>query len=105
MLSNRCRNLFSHDDIGPAGTDEVEEDRPEVPFVRLSFLLAGDGEGLTGAGAGPQWLIVRPSSKSSCIGPPANPGEEVALGIASEIVRSDINYAPVVNITRRDKAC
>jgi hypothetical protein len=28
MLANRSRNLFSHDDIGPSGTDEVEKVGP-----------------------------------------------------------------------------
>ena len=42
ILSNRCRNLLSHDDSGAGGSDEVEEDRPEVTFVRLALLLASD---------------------------------------------------------------
>lgn len=49
VLSNRCRNLLSHDDIGPGGTDESEELRPEMPLVFLPFAFAGDAEGLTGA--------------------------------------------------------
>lgn len=49
ILPNRCRNLFSHDDIGPAGTDEIEEDGPEMAFVCLRPALAGDAEGLAGA--------------------------------------------------------
>jgi len=49
ILANRSRNLFSHDDIGPSGTDEFEEDRPEVPFIFRAFAFAGDAEWLAGA--------------------------------------------------------
>jgi len=49
MLSNRCRNLLSHDDIGPSGTNEAEELGPEVARVRLAFAFAGNAEGLAGA--------------------------------------------------------
>ena len=40
-LANRCRNLLSHDDRGAAGTDEVEEDGPEVTLVRLPRAFSG----------------------------------------------------------------
>jgi hypothetical protein len=60
ILANRCRNLLSHDDTGPVRPDKLEEDRPEMPFVRLAFTLAGDAEGLAGAGAGPERPIVGP---------------------------------------------
>ena len=39
ILSNRCRNLLSHDDIGPAGTNECEEDGPEVALVLLACAI------------------------------------------------------------------
>jgi len=42
ILSNRSRNLLSHDDSGPSGSDEIEEDRPEVPFVFFSFTFSCD---------------------------------------------------------------
>jgi hypothetical protein len=104
ILANRCRNLLSHDDRGPGGTDESEEDRPEVAFVGLRSAFAGDAEGLAGAGAGPEGPVVRPSSKSSCKGPAADPGEEVALGVAGEVVGSNIGDAPGVDVARRDQA-
>ncbi len=104
ILSNRCRNLLSHDDRGEGSADEVEEDRPEVAFVFLPFLLTGDGEGLAGAGAGPEGAIIRPASKSSCIGPSTNACEEVALRVSGKVVGSDINNAPFVHVARRDVA-
>jgi hypothetical protein len=49
ILSNRCRNLLSHDDSGPSGTDEAEERRPEVPLVVFAFAFPCDRERLAGA--------------------------------------------------------
>jgi hypothetical protein len=46
-LANRCRNLFSHDDRGTATGNEAVEFWPEVAFVGLAGLLAGDAERLT----------------------------------------------------------
>ena len=42
VLANRRRNLFSHDDSGPAGTDEAKEVGPQVPIVILGFSLTRD---------------------------------------------------------------
>jgi hypothetical protein len=32
-IPSRSRNLFSHDDRGPDGTDEAMEVRPQVPWI------------------------------------------------------------------------
>lgn len=90
ILANRCRNLFSHDDIGPAGTDEAEEDGPQMAVVRLALLAAGDGEGLAGAGAGPEWPVIRPASHASAEAPSSDAGEKVTLTVRPEIVRLNV---------------
>ena len=104
ILSNRRRNLLSHDDSGAAGSDEAEELGPEVALVFLPLALSGNGERLAGAATGPQRATVGPSSKSSCIGPTADTCEEVALDIALEVVGLDIDNAPFIDIARRDTA-
>jgi hypothetical protein len=91
ILANRCRNLFSHDNIGPTGIDKSKELGPEVALVVLPLLLAGGAEGLAGTGSGPQGAVVRPSSKSGCEGPASDPGEEMTLIEVFEIVRSNID--------------
>ncbi len=53
ILSNRCRNLLSHENSGPSGTDEFCEDRPKVALVFLARAFTGDGEGLARGAAGP----------------------------------------------------
>jgi hypothetical protein len=58
---------------------------PEVPVVGKSGTFAGGAEGLAGTGAGPDGLVVGPSCKTEGVGPDADPGEEVALGVALEV--------------------
>ena len=91
ILANRSRNLFSHDDRGPTGSNEAKEDGPEVPFVRLAPLLTGGAEGLAGAASSPHRPVVGPSGKAEGVRPAADPGEEVALGEASEVIRCHID--------------
>ena len=90
ILANRCRNLLSHDDRGPTGSNEAEEDGPEVALVRRAFLLTGGAEGLAGGASGPQGPLVGPSGEAGGVGPAAKPGEEVALGEAPEVIRGNI---------------
>lgn len=104
MLSNRCRNLLSHDDSGPAGTNKPMEFWPEVAFVVAPASLAGNAERLAGATSGPEGTVIWPSSQSSSVGPSSDAREEVALSVALEVVGSDIDYAPFIDIARRDVA-
>jgi hypothetical protein len=91
IFSNRCRNLFSHEDRGPTGADKLKEDGPEVALVFLRFAFPGDGEGLAGGAACPQRPVVRPSGEACGVAPSADPGEEVALIEASKVVRLNID--------------
>jgi len=91
VLANRRRNLFSHDDSGPSGTDEAKEVGPQVPIVILGFAFTRDGERLARGTAGPQLAVVGPPSKSSCKGPAGNPAEEVALSESPEVIWVDVS--------------
>ena len=102
MLSNRCRNLLSHDDRGPTSKDELGKNRPEVALIGTTLALAGCREGLAWTGSSPKRSVIWPSSNASCEGPPSDPCEEVALRIGFEIVRSDIKNTPFIHIARRD---
>jgi hypothetical protein len=48
-------------------------------------------EGLAGAGASPDSADVAPACEPEGIGPDSNPGEEVTLLEASEVVSSNID--------------
>jgi hypothetical protein len=85
------RNLFSHDDRGAAGGDEAVEVGPEVSGVVNSGAFACDRERLAGATARPHRSVVGPPGKAEGVGPAADPGEEVALGKASEFIRGNID--------------
>src|SRR5262245_32904697 len=101
VLANRCRNLLSHPDSGPSGTEQAKLVGPQMPLVVVSEAFARCAERLAGATAGPQLAIVGPAGKTSCKGPPTDPGEEMALGESGEVFWLDIDYAPSVNDARR----
>jgi hypothetical protein len=103
ILSNRSRNLFSHDDSGASGANERGEGRPEVPFVRLPGLLSGNGKRLAGAAPGPKLSVVCPASQSSSEGPSSDPCKEMALRVALEVIGTDIDNAPFINIAGCDQ--
>lgn len=42
VLANRRRNLLSHEDSGPSGTDEAKQVGPQVPVISLGFAFSGD---------------------------------------------------------------
>jgi hypothetical protein len=91
IFSNRCRNLFSHEDRGPTGADKLKEDGPEVALVFLRFAFSGNGEGLAGGAACPQGSLVGPASETGGVGPAADPSEEMALAETSKVVRLNID--------------
>jgi hypothetical protein len=103
ILANRCRNLFSHHDSGPAGTDESERFGPEVPFVRGALLFSGDGERLARGASAPEGSVVRPAGETGGVGPSAEAGEEVALRVAVEVFGSYIHDAPFIHVAGCDK--
>jgi len=97
ILANRCRNLFSHDDRGPTGSNAVEKDGPEVALVRRALLLTGGAEGLAGGASGPQGPLVGPSGEAGGEAPAADTGEEVALGETAQVRRSHVENRPLIN--------
>jgi hypothetical protein len=81
--------------------DEAVELRPEVPVVIEAFSLSGGAEWLAGAGAGPDRSVVGPSCETEGIGPDADAGEEVALGVAAEVRSSHVPNGSVIYVTFR----
>jgi hypothetical protein len=90
-FANCCCNLLPKDSLRAALADEIEEHGPEVAFVCLSESSACGAEGLAWARACPDWTICGPSSKLEGETPPSNASEEVALGVASQVVRLDLD--------------
>jgi hypothetical protein len=84
--SNRVIRLFSKDDWRLALADESYPIRPEVTRVIKPFAFACTREGRAGAASGPDGFVVWPSGESESVTPHGDPGEEVALGVSSNIV-------------------
>ena len=103
--SNRRLNLLTKDCCRLALADESHPDRPQMALVIGRLALPGCGEWLTGAGAGPNKSVVTPPCKSKRIRPSADPGKEVALSVSAQVVRFDINDAPLIDIAWSDVSC
>jgi hypothetical protein len=95
-------NLLAKDCWRAALADEMVERWPKVPLVSKPASFACRAERLTGAGAGPDGAVVWPSSQSKSVGPHANSGKEVALGIRLEVIWGHILDAAFVYVTWRD---
>lgn len=102
-IASRSRNLFSHDDSGPAGGDEAKEVGPQMPRIVCTGSFAGDRERLARAGAGPDFTVVGPSGEAGGVGPSADAGEEMALGVSSQVFGPDIHDAPLVHVAVGDQ--
>jgi hypothetical protein len=83
-------NLLSKDNCRAALCDEPMELRPEVALVFDAFALTGGAEGLAGTASGPDGSGVIPSGEAEGMGPDADPGEEMALGVAAQVCRSHV---------------
>lgn len=101
-VADRCFNLLTKDDARLALADEVEPDRPEVSIVGAALAFPSRTEGLTGTGTGPNRSIIGPPGEPESVGPYADAGEEMALGVPSKIAWSDIGNAPFIHVTGRD---
>lgn len=58
---------------------------------------------MTGAGAGPDGPVDGPTRELEGEGPSADPGEEVTLGIRSEVIRAYLHDTAFIHITIGDK--
>jgi hypothetical protein len=90
-VASRSRNLFSQYHRGPDGTDEAMKVGPQVPWIVSTSAFACDAERLARATPRPHRPVVGPPGEAEGVGPPADPGEEVALGEASEVHRLNID--------------
>jgi hypothetical protein len=89
--SIRARNLFSKEPCRAALGDEAVKSGPEVSFVDMALSLSSDRKRLTGWASGPDLFVFGPPGERERVGPAADPGEEVAAPVASEIVSPNID--------------
>jgi hypothetical protein len=97
-----ARNLLSKDDWRAALADEAKPLGPEVPLVCGAASFAGDREGLTGTGAGPDGPVVRPPGEPKSVGPGAEAGEGVELGSAHKVICAEVTDGTSIDGSRGD---
>jgi len=102
-VADRSFNLLTKDRDRAALLDELEPGWPEVSGVFEAKLPAGRREPLAGTTAGPNFARVRPPGLAQGVAPDPDPGEEVTLGVALEVLGLDIQNAPLVNVAGRDQ--
>jgi hypothetical protein len=104
FTSKLTRNLFSKDRWRQALGDEASKLGPEVPFVRFRFAFAGAGEWLAWATSGPHGTIGRPSSKTQCVIPSSDAGEEVAACSSHKVFWRDVFNTPSIDFSLGNQA-
>jgi hypothetical protein len=72
-----------------------------MPLVSKPASFACRAERLARATSGPDWFVVGPACEPEGIGPAADSGEEMALGVSAEFGRDDIFDGPLVYFPRR----
>lgn len=93
----RLVRLLTKEDVRPALAAEAKPCRPKVARVFEACLEAGDAEGPTGAGAGPNRSIICPAREAEAQAPEPDASEEMALGESSKVVGLDFLDAAVVD--------
>jgi hypothetical protein len=97
-LDSCARNLLSIDLCRAALRNEPVPEGPKVPLVSKSKSCACRAERLARTGTSPNRSVVGPSSEPKRERPSTDSGEEVALCIASQVIRSDISNISLINV-------
>jgi hypothetical protein len=92
-------NLFPKDDARATLAEEPVPSRPEVPLVSKPAAFACLAERLAWAGSGPDRPIVGPAGPAEREAPKPDAGEEMALGVASQIVGADVPDVPCIDVS------
>jgi hypothetical protein len=83
ILANRCRNLLSHPDSGPPGTEQAKLVGPQMPVISVSGAFTSDAERLARTRAGPQLALFGPAGEPGSERPPSDPCKEMALRVSA----------------------
>jgi hypothetical protein len=97
-------NLLAKDAWRATLADEAMPRRPEVASVIEAFPFPGGGEGLAGAGASPNRSVIGPSCESESVAPDSDSGEEVALGVAAQLGRVEVDDGSLIDNAGSDVA-
>ena len=85
------RNLLAKANERSSCFDETKELWPKMPFVVERLAFAGRAEGLAGAGTRPDFPVIWPPGEAQGIRPDPDAGDEMALGVSSQVVGLNID--------------
>jgi hypothetical protein len=100
-VSNRSRNLLTKEDWRAALADEAMPRWPKMARIGPPPRFSRTTEGLARTTTRPNRSVIGPSGESEGEAPSADAGEEMALGVASEVVGSHIGDRSCINVTFR----
>jgi len=75
-----------------------------VPVVFDPELLSGAGKRLAGRRSSKDGSIVWPSGEAECETPAPDAGEEVVLGVSSQVIGAYLSHVSFINVTVGDVA-
>lgn len=101
-VPHRRFNLLTKHDARAALSDEMEPVGPEVPLVSVPSASACRAVRLAGTRPRPDRLVGGPSGAGEGVGPPADPGEEVAVGELGKVAGEDILDVTFVHFSWRE---
>nr|WP_057923043.1 hypothetical protein [Lysobacter capsici] len=101
---DEASNVFAQECSGSRACNKAMQFRPEVTVVRLRALSSCDAERLAGEAACPDFLAVGPAGEPAGVREATDPGEEVALDVAAQIVCGNRSDVTVIHIAGWDQA-
>ena len=94
-------DLLPEDDGWLALADEPKPLGPEMARIIAGLAFARGAEGLAGTASGPNHSVSPPGELEG-VGPSADPGEEVALLVAFEVIGCHLLNGAFVHVARRE---
>jgi len=104
-VANRAFNLLTKDSVRATLADEPEERWPEVTGISFAVSFSSRTERLARATASPDRAVSIPVGELEGIRPPADSGEEVALGVVGKVIGFNFGYTAFVHIASWYLAC
>jgi hypothetical protein len=105
FTSKRACNLLAKDCCRSALGDKASQLGPQVALVCFSALTTGDTERLARATSGPNWNVSWPTGELQGVSPSSDSGEEVALGVSSEVSGLNVTDTSGVDMAVGDQFC
>ena len=101
-IASLSRNLLSHKDSGPVGSEQSKYVRPQVPWIIFAGSFARDRERLAGTRGCPNRSVVGPACDAAGERPSSDSREEMMLGESMKVIRLNILDRASIDMAGRD---